>query len=95
MAGVFYQYVGKENLDIPPFLEEPSECVLIFSEWQSYLGDAEALKLRENGDLVRVIPCRMDMKTGNFVEVKSVASCNTKKEVDALNEKEEFGWMVL
>lgn len=95
MAGVFYQYVGSQVLEIKPFLEEPVECVLSLSEWNNYLGEKQVSKLKEDGDLVRVIPCRMDMKTGNFVEVKSVASCNTMEEVNALNENDEFGWMIM
>ena len=95
MAGVFYQYVGIKALDIKPFLEEPVECVLSIAEWNNYLGEEKTSELKEKGDLVRVIPCRMDMKTGNFVEVKSVSPCNTMEEVNALNEKDEFGWMIM
>ncbi len=95
MAGVFYQYVGLEPLDIEPYKEEPNECVLSLTEWKSFLGESKVKNFLDNGMLVHVVPCRMDQNSGNFVEVKSVASCETMKEVQSLSERDEFGWLMI
>ena len=86
MATVFYQYVGLEPmLDLEQYREDPEECVLSKEEWLSEIGEEKFNSLLNSDDLVRVVPCRMDVKTGNFVEVAQVAN---------LNLRDDFEWMI-